>query len=394
MKYVIIGNGPAGIYAAKKIRQNNSTAEIEIFSDSPHHFYSKPKLTTQYLAGDYPLEKLLIFKPDWYPEQNIKINLKTKISQLNPDSHELATESGQKISYDKLLIATGSTPFRLPIAGADSDKVFTIRTIEDVDQIKALIPQSQKAAIIGGGLLGLETANSANVSNLEINIIEYFDYLLPRQLDKEGSTILKELLEAKGLKFHLGISVAAIEDTNNQKLLKIKDGSELLVDFVIISTGIKPAIEIAKDAGINTNKGIIVNDYLETNIKDIYAAGDCAEHKGKIYGLWSAAMEQGEAAALTMMEKKTAYSGTTVSTMLKVADIELASLGEIDMEKNPKLKTIKGAVTENLKYQKLFLEENKVKGAIFIGSIKPAQKIKKMIKEQTIIANPNTILEG
>lgn len=391
MRYLIIGNGPAGIYAAQKIRQLDKNSELKIFSDEHYSFYSKPRLTTQYLANECEKDKLLLFSPKWYEEQQITVHLNTKVTSLNPGKKEITAQTGLTTTYDKLLLATGSNPAKIPIPGSDSENVFTIRTINDADTIKNIIQTKQSCAVIGGGLLGLEIAHALKKHHISVCVLECFDRLLPKQLDAEGSHILQNLLEEKGLEFSLGVCASAILEKEGKKILVVKE-KEATADLVVMATGISPQVELAKPAGIQTNKGVVVNDYLQTNLSDIYAAGDCAEHQDRIYGLWSASLEQGEIAAQNMAGQKTAYTGTTVATMLKVAEIELASLGCVDLREHPQAYEIKKA--DSNVYQKLFVENDCIIGAIFINDMKKVQKIKKMIKNKIKIDNLKQVWEG
>ncbi|MBN1492623.1 MAG: NAD(P)/FAD-dependent oxidoreductase, partial [Candidatus Omnitrophica bacterium] len=328
MKYCIIGSGAAGVFAAKKIRQLDSEGEIVIFTDEKRALFAKPRLP-EFLSGDCKEEDLLIFKSEWYEKQRIQVRTESRVREIIPHDNVIMTTGDERYEYDKLLIAAGSHPSRLPIAGFQSDNVYTVRTVEDIITLRSLAQTKKCCIVIGGGLLGIEIAYALSKLGLTVTVVEYFDRLIPRQLDQEGSNILKKILEEKGLHFRLGAQTTAIEDTQGEKQIIIKGQQVICCEFVVMSVGISPNIQLAQRAALTTNKGIIVNDFLKTTDHNIFAAGDCAEHNGAIYGLWSAAMEQGEIAGENMVDMRRHYEGSTVSTMLKVAGVEVSSVGEI-----------------------------------------------------------------
>lgn len=391
MKYVIIGGGPAGIYAAKTISETDTDAEIKIFTEEDHFFYSRPKLTLQFLADKCSKEELCIFDKNWFAEKNITFHKKTKVCKINPEKKEIETTTGITETYDKLLIATGSVPRKLPVTGADNKKVMTIRTIEDIEQINQYAKSAKRCVVVGGGLLGLETANALLNKNIDVHVLEFFDRLMPRQTDQRSSEILQNILTEKGLVFHLGQSLDEIKEKDNELILTTQKGLSLTCDFVIMSAGIAPSSQLAKDCQIKTDKAICSNTFLETSIPDIYAAGDCLEFEGRIYGFWTAAMEQGVIAGKNMCGEKIPYSGSTISATVKVADVQTASLGSIEEKDN--IATFEKESDDNQKYLKIFLENDILIGAVMIGSTKKALSFKKLIQEKQIIENPNLLLE-
>lgn len=391
MKYVIIGGGPAGIYAAKTISENNTNAEITIFTEENHFFYSRPKLTLQFLADKCSKEDLYIFDEEWFNKNNITFIKNTHVSKINPDNKEVETNTGITETYDKLLIATGSIPRKLPVVGADNKRVMTIRTIEDIEKINQLSKNARRCVVVGGGLLGLETANALLNKNIEVHVLEFFDRLMPRQTDQRSSEILQNILTEKGLIFHLGESLSDIKEIDDELILTTQKGLTLACDFAIMSAGITPSIQIAKDCQIKTDKAICTNAFLETNIPDIYAAGDCLEFEGRIYGFWTASMEQGIIAGKNMLGEKIPYAGSTISATVKVADVQTASLGYIEEKDN--VMTFEKESLNNQEYIKIFLENNILIGAVMIGSTKKALNFKKLIQEKQEIENPNLLLE-
>ena len=362
MKYLIIGNGVAGDEASIMIRKSDATAEIKLISESINYFYYKPKLIN-YLANEISLNKFTIHEQTFYKKMNIKNIPGTKITKINPDKNIVTAEDKTEYEYDKLLLATGSRAFIPPIKGVNKNGVFKIREVEDCDNILEYIKDKNNIVVIGGGLLGLEIANSLRSLDKKVTIIEYFSILLPRQLDNDGANLLKKMLEKKGLNFILTGVVETIEGKDKVEKVILKSGKEIKADAVIISAGIRGRIELAKDIGIKINKGVVVNDFMETSVENIYCAGDLVEHNGKLYGIWNASKEQGKIAGLNMVGIKTKYNGTLFSNILKVTGIDLYSAGNF----NTKNGEISISKNEN-EYIKFIIKNNQLIGAIVLGN--------------------------
>ncbi|MCX7679360.1 MAG: FAD-dependent oxidoreductase [Spirochaetes bacterium] len=371
MKYLIIGNGVAGVEAALAIRKNDPTANITIVTSSAYHFYYRPKLI-EYLAGETTIEKFTLYKEEFYFKHRIEVIRNITITSLDPINHRISASDGQIFSYDKLLLATGATPFIPPIQGVTLPGIFTLRGISDANNLMQYCDKIKHLIIIGGGLLGLETAIAMKRFAKNIIVIENLEWLLPRQLDKKGSTILQAMLEKKGIQFEISEQVEEIYGNRKVEKIILKSGKILPADAVIISAGIRPRIELAKSAGIVTAKGIIVDDFMKTSNEDIFAAGDSAEHNGIVYGIYPAAREQGRIAGLNMSGEKTAYKKTIISNILKITGIDLYSAGEWNTDNA----TIYSCCDSNM-YIKYLEKENPI-GAIVVGdshAIKVAQKV-------------------
>lgn len=379
--YLIIGNGMAGTEAAENIRKLKPSSSITILSQSSDLFYYRPRLI-DYLAGKTDLQKITVHSADWYEENNINLMMKTKAEKIDPDAKEVFLNGGKVISYDKLLISTGARSFIPPVKNNTEKGVFGFRSRQDADEIIHNIHDQAKVFVIGGGLLGLETAYSLVEKSAEVTVVECFDRLLPRQLDHEGALILKTMLESKGLQFILNDMLQEIDGQQNPEKIILKSGQLLACDTVIFSAGVRARTELAEKAGINVNKGIIVDNCLQTNITDIYAAGDCAEHQDQLYGLWIPAKEQGKAAGLNMIGEKFNYNGTPLEARLKVAGISLFSAGHIEEDSSIELKKVH---SEN-SYRKFFFKEQKLVGAITIGDNKAALAASRVLKGQADIS--------
>ncbi len=394
-KIIIIGNGVAGATAAEVIRKKNKDISISIYSDEPYPFYSRIKLP-HFLGDEIKQEDTYIYNADWYKGNGIEFYPGTKIKKIEPDKKFIITEKEEKAEYDKLLLATGSTNFVPPIKGREKNGFFTLRTIKDVLSIKEYSLKNRNAIMIGGGLLGLEAARGLKVRGLDVTVVEFFPRLLPRQLDEKGAKVLRKLIEKVGIKVVLNAQSDEVLGEDKVAGLKLKDGRNVDCNLIIISAGITPRIELAKEVGISVSKGIIVNERFETNIKGIYAAGDCAEFQGRIYGLWTASTEQGTVAGSNIAGVDTVYSGTTPSTTLKIVGIDLTSIGVVNppsptysLEGEGKGEGYRELIREdgsNEVYKKLVVKDGKIVGAILLGDTKDIRAVSKLIKNNVDVS--------
>ena len=394
-KIIIIGNGVAGATAAEVIRKKNKDVSISVYSDEPYPFYSRIKLP-HFLGDEIKQEDTYIYNADWYKGNGIEFYPGTKIKKIEPDRKYIITEKEEKVEYDKLLLATGSTNFVPPIKGREKKGFFTLRTIRDVLSIKEYSLKNRNAIMIGGGLLGLEAARGLKVRGLDVTVVEFFPRLLPRQLDEKGAKVLRKLIEKVGIEIVLNAQSDEVLGEDKVAGLKLKDGRNVDCNLIIISAGITPRIELAKEAGIAVNKGIIVNERLETNIKGIYTAGDCAEFQGRIYGLWTASTEQGTIAGNNIAGVDIVYSGTTPSTTLKIVGIDLTSIGVVNppsptspLEGEGKGEGYRELIREDGSddiYKKLVIKDGKIVGAILLGDTKDVRAVGKLIKNNVDVS--------
>ncbi len=394
MNYTIIGNGVAGTEAAKTIRKRDPQAEITIITQDHYPFYSRPRLP-ELLAKEVSVEGIYVYNIEWYHKNHIQLFLNGTVKNIDPKNRKITLTDKSTFAYDKLLLDTGSSSALPPIEGISAaEGVFTLRTVQDVLTITERTARAKTVTLIGGGLLGLEAGNGLRKLGLTVTVVEFFDRLLPRQLDAEGSVILQKQLEAFGLKFFLGAQSKSIKDTGSVKILELKDGKLIESDFVLVSAGIKPNISLAQAAGISVNKGVVVNDLMETSIPGVYAAGDVAEHKGRIYGIWPAAQRQGVIAGTNMSGGNEPYPGTVPSTSLKIAGIHLTSMGDITTE-DKSIEQIKAKNPGINIYKKLFMKDGRIQGAIFLGDTKNVYEIGQLIEKKTDVSKfKDRILEA
>lgn len=377
MKIVIIGNGVAGVTAAETIRATDKTSEISIFTNEPFIFYSRPRLI-EFLADKSTLEQITIHAREWYAKNKIDLIDSITISQIDIGAKFVLDSSGKKYSWDKLVVASGATCLLPPVPGTELPNVFTLRTVQDAEKIKKTAIELKKAVVIGGGLLGIEVANSLLSLGAEVQVIELLDRLLPRQLDHEGSALVQRLLERKGLSFCTGKQTLSIEKKNDGLTIRLKDGALVPSDFIVFSAGVRSDFQCVKGTAIKTDKGIIVDEFMRTSEVDVYACGDVAEYNGFLYGLWQPAREQGIACGNHIVGKNMPFKASVPSTRLKVAGIEFASIGEIEITEGMEAVVEKD---ENAGvYKKLFMKDRKLAGAILIGNVIEAVKLQQLIK--------------
>ncbi len=376
MKVVIIGNGVSGITASGEIREKDASAQIEVYSDEKYHYYPRP-LLIDFLYGKKREDELYFYPPKWYDKKNIKVTLDITIEKIDPQAKKIITEQGERISYDRLLITSGASCNLPPIRGADRSGVFTLRCLEDAKNILDASKRSKKLVVIGGGILALEVAGALKKDGLDITVVEVGEYLLPRQLDTEGGEILLKSIERTGIKTLTSASTEEINGENSVTSIKLKNGKEIEADMVIISVGIKPNIELA--AGVlKTNRGIVVDEYLETSEKNIYAAGDVAEFEGRCYGIIPAGIEQSKIASQNIMKEHSAkYSGTIMSNTLKVVGVALTSEGDIFNQQSVQHKFVDSSKEI---YRKIFVRDGKIIGHIRLGDRKNLKELSAAIR--------------
>jgi nitrite reductase (NADH) large subunit len=375
--YLIIGNGAAGNAAAAAIRKYDQEGRIHIFCKESYPFYYVPALP-EYLAGEKEFQQFTIHDLGWYEKNQLDLHLKTEIARIDPDKKVVETKKGESYQYDKLLLATGSYSNVPPIAGADTEGVYTMKNFDDARTIKERARKSRRVGLIGGGLLGLEAGNGLRKGGAEVTVVEFFPRLLPRQMDVPGAAILQKQLEEMGFTFFLGAVTQEIVRESGGLTLILKSGDRISVDMVLISAGVRPELTLAKSLGLEIDKGVKVDDAMRTSMPDIFAAGDLVEHRGRFYGIWPACLEQGQVAGAVMAGQEAAYEGTVPANTLKVAGIDLFAAGEIDAEGN--LEAIVDKDEAKKTYRKFVIKDNILVGAILLGDLKGSAEVQQAIK--------------
>ncbi len=390
-KYVIIGNGVAGTAAAESIRQSDREGKIDIFTDEPALFYTRIRLP-DYIAGEIQEEKLILWKPQWYQEKGIEVHLEEPVQKVDPKKKEIHTARGTPYPYDRLLLATGSHSFIPPIKGTEKPGVFALRSLRDSRLIRDYAAKAKKAVLIGGGVLGLEAGNGLRRLGLEVAVVEFFPRLLPRQMDVPGAELLKEKMEAMGFSFYLGARSQEIQGKEKAEGLVLEGGQILPCDMVLISAGVRPNLDLARQLGLAVDKGVLVNDRLETQVPDVYAAGDVIEHRGVFYGIWPASEKQGEIAGINMAGGSALYEGTVMSNRLKVVGIDLVSSGDIDVD--GKLENLLAKDEKRFIYRKLVLKDDIIVGCILLGDISGNLEILEAMEKKTSVEAFRNVILG
>ncbi len=371
MKTLILGNGAAGIEAALALRKHDEDTSITLLTESRWLHYYRPKLI-HFLAEEQSPEELITYDEAFYQKKNIYNVLGRKVVALDTSTRRVTDQYGGVYTYDRLLIATGSRPFVPPIEGVGKDGVFTLRSITDAQRIRRYSEQVTDVVVIGGGLLGLENAFSLHQLGKNVTVIESVPWLLPRQLDETGGKHLQKLLEAKGLNFVLGGQVESVVGASRVEGVQLKDGRLVPCGAVLVSAGVRGDMEFLRGTPIATNRGIVVDDRMRTNVDGVWAAGDVCEHRGITYGLWIVAREQGQIAGLDMAGQPTNYEGSIPSSLLKITGINVFSMGDVK------------AVGESLEaidessYKKLVVGDHGPLAAMVVGdrtAIGTAQKV-------------------
>lgn len=369
MDYLIIGAGAAGVSAVKEIlKERKKEDEIKVFTDEAYPFYYRPRLI-ECLSGEVEIEDTIINDEQWFKDNNIELHLEEKIVEV--DSEQKIIKSDKKsYSYDKLLLANGSYCFVPPFDGVELDNIFTLRTASDLKEINAASAKAKKAVVVGGGLLGLEIAYNFAKAGLDTTVLEVAPYLLPMQLDKKGGDLLESKLNEKGVKVVTDASTEGFVGKDQVEKVVLED-QEIEADLVLISTGVRCNTSLIENTAVEKNKGVIVNQQMQTSKPDIFAAGDISEFEGNVYGIWPPAIAQGKIAGRAMSGNEAKFTGYVPSHRLKVAGINVVSTGELNKENNYQEEIL----ADNDNYVKLIKDNDKKIGALVVGQYSDQNKL-------------------
>ena len=391
MKVIVIGNNVAGTTAAKGIRDADPNTEVHIFTEEAVPYYARPKVI-DFIAGTVDEKSLLFYQMDWYEKNRISLHLGSKVEQIDPAGKRVFVY-GEWQGYDKLILATGSRAFLPPFAGLPKDNVFTLRTLEDAKKIKVAAAKAKKAVVIGGGLLGLETARAlaAGYPGIQVTILEYAEHLLMRQLDHEGAEILQERIRGMGTEVVTKAETEELLGEGSADAVKLKDGRTIECDMVVVSAGARADLALAKAAGLRTNRGIIVDSSLLTSAQDVYAIGDAAEYDGKVWGMIPPALDMARTVAQKVLGVESPdYAGTIPSNTLKVVGVDLTSIGTVRSEhevEDAAFEEIRAITPDRKVYKKFVVKDDRMIGAILLGSKKEAAKVTRTIKDGVSVAD-------
>ena len=365
-KLVLIGNGMAGVRTLEELLKiAPDMYDITVFGSEPYGNYNRI-LLSPVLAGEKTIDDIILNDLQWYEDNNITLHTGKKIVDIDRKACKVIAHDGTEASYDRLLLATGSNPFILPVPGHNLPGVIGFRDIQDVDTMLETAQKYKHAVVIGGGLLGLEAANGLKIQGMDVTVVHLVDTLMERQMDAVSGAMLKAALEEKGLKFHMPAQTEAILGEERVTGVRFKDGSEIEADLVVMAVGIRPNIELAEKVGIHAERGIVVNDTMQTFDPKIYAVGECVQHRGQTYGLVAPLFEQAKVCANHLAKHGIGkYEGSVTSTKLKVTGIDLFSAGDFIGDETTEEIVMKDAAQGI--YKKVVLKDNKIAGAVMYG---------------------------
>ena len=380
--YVIIGNGAAGLNAAKAIRERDKTGSILMISNEPYSTYHRPMLTKSIMAELDPVQ-IGVEDESWYEDNHIYQVLDKKVTSVDVKEKEVIMEDGSKVKYTKLIYAAGSEPFMPPISGNDKPEVLTIRRLSDTQKIAKLLTKVKNVVLIGGGVLGLEAAWEMKKAGCQVTVLELSPILMGRQLDKNAAELLKRIAQDQDINIYTGVTIDSIEGEEHVTGVKLGDGTILPAEMVLVSTGVRANVDVAKTAGVEIDRAVVVNSRMETSVSEIYACGDCAQYDGVNYAIWPQAVEEGKVAGANAAGDVLEY--TPVSAALNFHGMNTALFAAGDTGKNPDLiyKTVEFMDAGKKHYEKLYFMNNRLCGVILIGDVSRMGELSEALQKKS-----------
>ena len=381
---VIVGNGMA---AARLVDELTRAAlgryAIAVIGDEPRLAYNRVLLSSV-LAGETASHDIELKSAEWWRDRGVTLKYGCVASEIDVGRRELKIENDESIAFSKLILATGSAPLRLGVSGADLAGVHTFRDCRDVDLLLSLAAKKKRVVVVGGGLLGLEAAYGLAKAGAQVTLIHLMDRLMERQLDAPAAELLRTLVERKGIKVLLNANTARIHGETRVEAVELADGGRIAADAVIFAAGIRPNVGLARDAGIPVNRGIVVDDHLQTGAGDIFALGECAEHRGTCYGLVEPAYEQARVLARHLAGRAAAYEGSVVSTNLKVSGVSVFSAGDFIGAAGSEAIVLDDQLGGT--YKKLVISGGRLTGAVLVGDVTDALWYLELIRTRAPVA--------
>lgn len=377
---VVVGNGPVGFRFLQRLieRQLHNKCRVRIFGEEPQPAYDRVNLT-KYL-DDADGDQLQYEPRSWYEQHGIELFTDDPVIEINRQQRTIVSRSGRQVAYDRLILATGSRPFIPPIPGIHQSGVFAYRTVEDLQCIREYATRSQRAVVLGGGLLGLEAAHALTKLGVSVFVIEMAPVLMPRQLDNAGAGLLKTMVQGPHLKVLLQRQTISVNRIESGLHVQFNGGESVVADMVVVSAGIRPRDELATACGLSTGArgGIVVNDQLRTADPSIYAIGECAEHQGKLYGLAAPGFQMATTLAESLIGRRAAFQGSNLATRLKLVGVNVVFCGEyLDLS---------GASTLTWQtddcYTKLIVRRGRIVGMIGVGKVEQFDRLQEAIDQK------------
>jgi nitrite reductase (NADH) large subunit len=365
-KLVLIGNGMAGMRTVDELLKLSADKfDITVFGAEPHGNYNRIMLSPV-LAGDKKLSEIIINDLQWYKDNKITLFTGKTITEIDRINQQVIADDGTVANYDRLIIATGSVPVMLDIPGKELDGVISFRDINDVNVMIETAKTHKKAIVIGGGLLGLEAANGLMIQGMNVSVVHRNNTLMSQQLDQDAADLMRSELEEKGMHFLMNHHTEALLGDKRVEKVRFKDGSEVEADLVIMAIGVRPNIKLAQASGIQCDRGILVDDTLQTFTPTIYAVGECVQHRKKTFGLVAPLFEQAKVCANHLVDMGIAsYVSSATSTKLKVTGIDLFSAGDFIGDETTESMVFKDPARHI--YKKLVIKNNKILGIVLYG---------------------------
>jgi nitrite reductase (NADH) large subunit len=384
-RLVVVGNGMAGMRTVEELLElAPDLYDITVFGAEPYGNYNRI-LLSPVLAGEKSLDDIILHTPDWYTANGITLHAGDPVVAIDRTRRVVRSQSGVEATYDRLLIATGSKPFLLPVPGHALDGVISFRDIKDVESMMAAARNHRHAVIIGGGLLGLEAANGLLRQGMSVTVVHLVDSLMERQLDKSASELLQKALERKGMRFLLKARTAEIVGTDRVTAVRLDDGTEIAADLVVMTVGVQPNIALAQQAGLHCERGIVVDDALQTHDPRVYAVGECIQHRSVTFGLVAPIWDQARVCGAHLAgASQRRYVQKATATRLKVTGVDLYSVG--DFIGNPGTEDLVLRDPRRGVYKRLVIEQNRLIGAVLYGDVKDGAWYFDLIQNQTDIS--------
>ena len=382
---VIVGNGMAAARLVDElVKTSLGRYAIAVIGEEPRLAYNRVLLSSV-LAGETTSHEIELKPATWWRDRGVTVKYGSRVTEIDVCRSELKIQGDESIEYSRLVLATGSTPLRLNLPGVDLAGVCTFRDSRDVDMLLALAARKRPVVVIGGGLLGLEAAYGLAKAGTPVTLLHLMDRLMERQLDLPAADLLKTLVERTGVEVLLNADTARIHGERRVEGVELADGRRMAADAVVFAAGIRPNISLASGSGLLVNRGVVVDDRLQTSTENIFALGECAEHRGICYGLVEPAYEQAHVLAQHLSGKPAAYRGSVVATNLKVSGVNVFSAGDFlgaDGSEAILLSDIRRGT-----YKKLVLAEGRLIGAVLIGDTSDALWYLEMIRGREPVAS-------
>jgi NADPH-dependent 2,4-dienoyl-CoA reductase/sulfur reductase-like enzyme/ferredoxin len=379
-RVVILGNGIAGITAADHVRRRHQRVQIDVVAAEAHHLYNRMGIA-RLVYGRSAMQGLYLNPDGWYDERSITTWLNTRALEIDRAARTVRLGSGETLSYDKLILATGAQSFVPPIDGVHTPGAFVLRTAEDALRLRGHVQRhgARRAVVAGGGLLGLEAAYALHKTGLHTTVLERGERLLRRQLDARAAQLLREHLEGLGLEIVLGAETRAVDGVDRVRGVRLADGRDLEADVFLVAAGVAPDVELARATGLEIARGVLVDDRMRTSDDAILAAGDVAEFRSHVPGLWPVAVEQAEVAADNAVGGSKTYAPAPPLTMLKVVGVDLTSIGAFDPEPGDDVVALDEGAG---RYRKLVVRDGRAVGAILLGASRDVAAVRTAVARE------------